>query len=83
MRTNAPDSLMTSRVVFAGDEILEINGTDVRNKSIDDVCDMMASLSGTLTFLIVPGQEYAAMPPADKLVSHSGERSPCGSVNML
>ena len=54
---------------MSGDEILEINGTDVRNKSIDDVCDLMSSLTGTLTFLIVPGQEYTASPPADKLVS--------------
>jgi MAGUK p55 subfamily member 5 len=30
-----------SGLLHDGDEILEINGIDIRGKSIDDVCDLM------------------------------------------
>jgi MAGUK p55 subfamily member 5 len=30
-----------SGLLHEGDEILEINGTDIRGKSINDVCDLM------------------------------------------
>jgi len=32
-----------SGLLHEGDEILEINGVDIRGKSINDVCDLMVS----------------------------------------
>ena len=62
--------LVNSRFRFvAGDEILEINGVEVRNKSVDDVVELMASVNGTVTFLIVPGQETANGGVSEKVVS--------------
>jgi PDZ domain len=43
-----------SGLLHEGDEILEVNGIEVRGKSINDVCDLVASMTGTITFLIVP-----------------------------
>ena len=57
------------RLLVAGDEILEINGVEVRNKSVDDVVELMASVNGTVTFLIVPGQETANGGVSEKVVS--------------
>ncbi|CAL1299256.1 unnamed protein product [Larinioides sclopetarius] len=45
-----------SGLLHEGDEILEVNGIELRGKSVNDVCDIMASMCGTLTFLIVPTQ---------------------------
>ncbi|XP_055930579.1 protein PALS1-like isoform X2 [Argiope bruennichi] len=45
-----------SGLLHEGDEILEVNGIELRGKSVNDVCDIMASMCGTLTFLIVPSQ---------------------------
>ncbi|GIY04864.1 MAGUK p55 subfamily member 5 [Caerostris extrusa] len=45
-----------SGLLHEGDEILEVNGLELRGKTVNDVCDIMASMSGTLTFLIVPTQ---------------------------
>ncbi|CAD5121818.1 DgyrCDS10288 [Dimorphilus gyrociliatus] len=47
-----------SNLLHEGDEILEINGTDVRGKSVNEVCDLMANLHGTLTFIIVPSSRH-------------------------
>ncbi|GAB6026098.1 hypothetical protein CHUAL_012301 [Chamberlinius hualienensis] len=43
-----------SGLLHEGDEILEVNGMEMRGKSVNDVCDIMANMTGTLTFLIVP-----------------------------
>ena len=32
-----------SGLLHEGDEILEINGIDIRGKSVNDVCDLMVS----------------------------------------
>lgn len=47
-----------SNLLHEGDEILEINSTDVRGKSVNEVCDLMANLTGTLTFIIVPSSRH-------------------------
>lgn len=63
-----------SGLLHEGDEILEVNGIEVRGKSINDVCDLVGSMSGTITFLIVPvasaGQPKQASPasPATPVV---------------
>nr|AUG84432.1 Pals1 [Platynereis dumerilii] len=61
-----------SGLLHEGDEMLEINGIDIRGKSVNDVCDIMANMTGTLTFLIVPAQDYIAdtlsSEPEDKVL---------------
>lgn len=48
-----------SGLLHEGDEILEVNGIEMRGKSVNDVCALLGAMSGTLTFLIVP----AGTPP--------------------
>lgn len=43
-----------SGLLHEGDEILEVNGIEMRGKSINAVCDILQTMEGTLTFLIVP-----------------------------
>jgi MAGUK p55 subfamily member 5 len=48
-----------SGLLHEGDEILEVNGIELRGKSVNDVCALLGSMTGTLTFLVVP----AGTPP--------------------
>ncbi|XP_055609232.1 protein PALS1 isoform X2 [Uranotaenia lowii] len=50
-----------SGLLHEGDEILEVNGIEMRGKSINDVCALLGAMTGTLTFLVVP----AVRPPVD------------------
>jgi len=43
-----------SGLLHEGDEILEVNGIPMRGKSVNEVCDILARMTGTLTFLVVP-----------------------------
>jgi MAGUK p55 subfamily protein 5 len=43
-----------SGLLHEGDEILEVNDIELRGKSVNDVCDILSHMSGTLTFLVVP-----------------------------
>lgn len=45
-----------SGLLHEGDEILEVNGVEMRGKSVNEVCDILGRMTGTLTFLIVPTQ---------------------------
>ncbi|KAF5286758.1 hypothetical protein FQA39_LY04181 [Lamprigera yunnana] len=46
-----------SGLLHEGDEILEVNGIEMRGKSVNAVCDILAAMEGTLTFLIVPAAQ--------------------------
>lgn len=46
-----------SGLLHEGDEILEVNGVEMRGKTVNDVCDVLATMNGTLTFLIIPTQQ--------------------------
>lgn len=48
-----------SGLLHEGDEILEVNGIEMRGKTVNDVCALLGAMTGTLTFLIVP----AGTPP--------------------
>ncbi|XP_059224265.1 uncharacterized protein LOC106087029 isoform X2 [Stomoxys calcitrans] len=48
-----------SGLLHEGDEILEVNGQELRGKTVNDVCALLSTMQGTLTFLIVP----AGSPP--------------------
>lgn len=43
-----------SGLLHEGDEVLEVNGVEMRGKSINDVCDILSVMTGPLTFIIVP-----------------------------
>ncbi|XP_073982492.1 MAGUK p55 family member stardust isoform X2 [Rhodnius prolixus] len=77
---NEGDSVMIGRIVrggaadksgllHEGDEVLEVNGIEMRGKSVNEVCDLLAAMTGTLTFLIVPAaQVYSHVPHRDTLM---------------
>jgi MAGUK p55 subfamily protein 5 len=58
-------------LLHEGDEILAVNGLEVRGSSVNDVCDIMASLSGVLTFFIVPCQYDDPKPQTRETVVSS------------
>ena len=44
-----------SAQLFPGDEVLEVNGLKLKGKSVHDICDTLCQMTGTLTFVIIPG----------------------------
>merc|ERR1712106_86871 len=82
---NEGDSVIIGRIVKGGaaeksgllnegDEILEVNGVEVRGKSVNDVCDMLAGMTGTLTVIIISG--------GGSTVSVQPVRSPSQTMHM-
>jgi MAGUK p55 subfamily protein 5 len=51
-----------SGLLHEGDEILEVNGIEMRGKSVNDVCSILSGMSGTLTFLVVPANRIQTLP---------------------
>uniref|UniRef100_A0A0C9RKW7 MPP5_0 protein n=1 Tax=Fopius arisanus TaxID=64838 RepID=A0A0C9RKW7_9HYME len=62
---NEGDAVIIGRVVrggaaeksglfHEGDEVLEVNGVEMRGKSVNEVCDILAGMQGSLTFLVLP-----------------------------
>lgn len=51
-----------SGLLHEGDEILEVNGIDMRGKNINDVSDLLANMSGTITFMIIPTGGFTPKP---------------------
>lgn len=62
-----------SGLLHEGDEVLEVNGIEMRGKSVNEVCDLLSSMTGTLTFLIVANDSPSLRHPSihDTLVSLS------------
>ena len=50
-------------LLHQGDEVLEVNGVAMRGKSVNEVCDILAAMTGTLTFFVVPAAKVALPPP--------------------
>uniref|UniRef100_T1IQP9 MAGUK p55 subfamily member 5 n=1 Tax=Strigamia maritima TaxID=126957 RepID=T1IQP9_STRMM len=59
-----------SGLLHEGDEVLEVNGIEMRGKSVNDVCDMLANMMGTLTFLIIPTQDERFKQSTRDIVMH-------------
>lgn len=59
-----------SGLLHEGDEILEINGNDVRGKTIGEVCDFMSTLTGVLTFLINPRPDSRPIQSRPQQIVH-------------
>ncbi|VDM95676.1 unnamed protein product, partial [Onchocerca ochengi] len=43
-----------SNLLREGDELIEVNGNDLRGKNITEVCNILKSISGELSLVIVP-----------------------------
>lgn len=59
-----------SGLLHEGDEVLEVNGVEMRGKNVNAVCDILAGMEGTLTFLIVPASQNKTISQRDTLVSN-------------
>lgn len=68
-------------VLHEGDEIIEVNDVPLRGRNVNDVCDTLASMQGTLTLLIVPGAVSRALEAAKKAGSSSANNG--SSVEQL
>ncbi|XP_053331618.1 protein PALS1 [Spea bombifrons] len=77
---NELDSVIISRIVkggaaeksgllHEGDEILEINGIEIRGKDVNEVFELLADMHGTLSFVLIPSQQ-AKPPPSKDTVVH-------------
>ncbi|XP_012693554.1 protein PALS1-like [Clupea harengus] len=77
---NDMDSVIISRVVKGGaaersgllqegDEVLEINGVEIRGKDVNEVFDILAEMHGTLTFVLIPSP-HNKPPPVKETVVH-------------
>uniref|UniRef100_A0A3B3SVK9 Protein PALS1 n=1 Tax=Paramormyrops kingsleyae TaxID=1676925 RepID=A0A3B3SVK9_9TELE len=77
---NDMDSVIISRIVkggaaersgllHEGDEILEINGVEIRGKDVNEVFDILAEMHGMLTFVLIPSLQTKP-PPHKETVVH-------------
>ncbi|TKS86150.1 MAGUK p55 subfamily member 5-A [Collichthys lucidus] len=77
---NEMDSVVISRIVRGGaaersgllsegDEILEINGIEIRGKDVNQVFDILADMHGILTFVLIPNTQ-SKPPPVKENVIH-------------
>uniref|UniRef100_A0A667YJR1 Protein PALS1 n=1 Tax=Myripristis murdjan TaxID=586833 RepID=A0A667YJR1_9TELE len=77
---NDMDSVVISRIVRGGaaersgllsegDEILEINGIEIRGKDVNQVFDILADMHGLLTFVLIPSSQNKP-PPVKETVIH-------------
>uniref|UniRef100_A0A3Q3QSA1 Protein PALS1 n=1 Tax=Monopterus albus TaxID=43700 RepID=A0A3Q3QSA1_MONAL len=77
---NEMDSVVISRIVRGGaaersgllsegDEILEINGIEIRGKDVNQVFDILADMHGLLTFVLIPSSQ-SKPPPVKETVIH-------------
>ncbi|XP_053701606.1 protein PALS1 [Synchiropus splendidus] len=77
---NEMDSVIISRIVRGGaaersgllsegDEILEINGIEIRGKDVNQVFDILADMHGLLTFVLIPNTQ-SKPPPVKETVVH-------------
>ncbi|XP_032402536.1 protein PALS1 [Xiphophorus hellerii] len=77
---NEMDSVIISRIVRGGaaersgllsegDEILEINGMEIRGKDVNQVFDILADMHGLLTFVLIPSTQTKP-PPVKESVVH-------------
>ncbi|XP_048841569.1 MAGUK p55 subfamily member 5b [Brienomyrus brachyistius] len=76
---NELDSVVISRVMrggeaersgllLEGDEILEINGVEIRGRDVNEVFDILADMHGPLTFVLIPSTQNKSPPHQDSVV---------------
>lgn len=52
-----------SGLLHEGDEILEVNGYEMKGRNVNQVCDLLSEMMGTLTFVIAQ-RDCMILPPA-------------------
>lgn len=57
-----------SGLLHEGDELLEVNGVEMRGKSVNTVCDILQTMDGELTFLIVPASQAKSYSGRDSVL---------------
>uniref|UniRef100_A0A1A8I302 Protein PALS1 n=3 Tax=Nothobranchius TaxID=28779 RepID=A0A1A8I302_NOTKU len=76
---NEMESVLISRIVRGGaaersgllsegDEILEINGTEIRGKDVNQVFDILADMHGLLTFVLIPNNQNKPAPVKETVI---------------
>ena len=60
-----------SGLLHEGDEILEVNEVPLRGKNVNEVCDILAAMQGTLTLLVVPTRQHTSSSGMTLNDSHS------------
>ncbi|OCT68847.1 hypothetical protein XELAEV_18040151mg [Xenopus laevis] len=76
---NDGDSVIISRIVkggaaeksgllHEGDEILQINGTEIRGKDVNEVFELLADMHGNLSFLLIPSQQSKSLSTKESVV---------------
>jgi len=45
-----------SGLIFPNDEVIEVNGIDVENKTPDDILQILKHSEGTITFKLIPAE---------------------------
>ncbi|CCD62085.1 MAGUK p55 subfamily member 5 [Caenorhabditis elegans] len=48
-----------------GDELLELNGSSLKGKQVNEICDILRNLSGPITFVVAPKEEQDTEQPTD------------------
>uniref|UniRef100_A0A8C2UYU6 Protein associated with LIN7 1, MAGUK p55 family member n=1 Tax=Chinchilla lanigera TaxID=34839 RepID=A0A8C2UYU6_CHILA len=82
---NEMDSVIISRIVkggaaeksgllHEGDEVLEINGIEIRGKDVNEVFDLLSDMHGTLTFVLIPSQQIKPPPAKETVKSFQQQR---------
>ncbi|KAL1505864.1 hypothetical protein ABEB36_005323 [Hypothenemus hampei] len=57
-----------SGLLHEGDEILEVNGIEMRGKSINAVCDILKDMEGSLTILVIPTSQSRSHTSRDMIL---------------
>uniref|UniRef100_A0A9J2PHT7 MAGUK p55 subfamily member 5 n=1 Tax=Ascaris lumbricoides TaxID=6252 RepID=A0A9J2PHT7_ASCLU len=55
-----------SNLLREGDELIEANGHDLRGRSVTEVCDILRSISGELSLVVVPSSKAEIDGGSDK-----------------
>lgn len=62
-------------LLHVGDEILEVNETELRGKNVNEVYEILGNMQGTLTFLIVPTRQHHVSPSATYPGGHTASQN--------
>ncbi|KAF1752374.1 hypothetical protein GCK72_018928 [Caenorhabditis remanei] len=83
---NENDRIIVGRVVKGGivekmnlfqegDELLELNGSSLKGKQVNEICDILRNLSGPITFVVSPKEETEPEANADPATANSNSAS--------
>lgn len=59
-----------SGLLHENDEILEVNGIEMKGRNVNQVCDLLAEMTGTLTFVIAVRDHVKECEPLQSQIVH-------------